>query len=61
MWAWGLNACGSVWKYVLFEGGFFLVVMGSPATRSSSRGDLFGQKFNQSRNRGWGKEGEGGE
>jgi len=41
---------------------FFLLVMGSPATRISGCGPFFFvQHFNQSRNRGWGKEGEGGE
>ena len=50
-----------------FGGLFFLfwfcfVVMGNPAMQSRGRGSFFfGQHFNQSRNRGWGKEGEGGE
>ena len=35
--------------------------MGNPAMQNRGRWSFFGQHFNQSQNRGWGKEGEGGE
>jgi len=72
MWVLDHNAGESVWKYVcciffpVFWCVFFVFfgVLWQWAIRQCSieaGGHFFGQHFNQSRNRGWGKEGEGGE